>query len=105
MKMTRTLKIELLYFPGCPNVGATRENLEKALKAFSDDPLSIEEINIHAPESPEEYRNWPSPSILVNGKDVEGTPETEAAACRIYPGSKGPRSEKILEALEKEKGA
>jgi hypothetical protein len=36
----------------------------------------------------------------VNGQDVEGQPETEAAACRIYPGGRAPRFEKIIEALE-----
>ncbi len=98
--MTKPLKIELLYFPGCPNVDATRENLKTALKAFSKKPVPFEEVNIHDPESPEEYRNWPSPSILVNGQDVEGTVEAEAAACRIYPGERAPRIKKILAALE-----
>ena len=94
-------KIELLYFPGCPNVEATRENLKSALKTLSKKPFAFEEINIHDPASPKEYRNWPSPSILVNGKDVEGTPDAEGAACRIYPGSRAPRYEKILEALNR----
>ena len=98
--MTKTPKIELLYFPGCPNVDDARENLEKALKAISTDSIPFEEINIHDPESPEEYRNWPSPSILVDGQDVEGTPETEGAACRIYPGGRAPRLEKINDALK-----
>lgn len=99
--MSTSPKIELLYFPGCPNVDATRDNLEKALKVFSDSPVAFEEINIHDPASPEKYRNWPSPSILVGGEDVEGTPDAEGAACRIYPGGREPRFEKILEALNR----
>ncbi len=99
MNMTETPKIELLYFPGCPNVDAARENLKKALETFSKSPVTFKEVNIHDPESPEKYRNWPSPSILVDGQDVEGNPETEAAACRIYPGGRAPRLEKILEGL------
>lgn len=98
--MTKLPKIELLYFPGCPNVEASRENLKTALKTFSKKPVAFEEVNIHDPESPEEYRNWPSPSILVNGRDVEGLPQAEGAACRIYPGGRAPRIEKIIEALK-----
>lgn len=99
--MTKTPRIELLYFPGCPNVEATRKILKTALLNLKMASLEIEEVNIHAPASPREYRNWPSPSILVNGRDVEGQPETEAAACRIYPGGRTPRIEKILEALNR----
>lgn len=98
--MTKTPKIQLLYFPGCPNVEATREAIRKALSSLSLDYLYVEEINIHAPESPENYRNWPSPSVLIDGVDVEGKPPTEAAACRIYPGGKTPRLKKIMAALK-----
>lgn len=98
--MISPVKIQLLYFPGCPNVEETREVLRKALKSLSLDRLLVDEVNIHAPGSPEKYRNWPSPSILVDGIDVEGKPPTEAAACRIYPGGRAPRLEKIIEALE-----
>lgn len=73
--------------------------IRKALRSLSLDHLLVEEVNIHAPESPEKYRNWPSPSILVNGQDVEGTPEAEGSACRIYPGGRAPRLEKTIEAL------
>ena len=98
--MIGPVKIELLYFPGCPNVEQTREVIKKALKSLSLDRLLVEEVDIHAPGSPEKYRNWPSPSILVDGIDVEGKPPTEAAACRIYPGGRAPRLEKIIEALK-----
>ena len=97
--MTKSPKIQILSFPGCPNTKATRAILREALINLKMDGLDIEEINIEDPATPEKFHNWPSPSILVNGQDVEGTPIKEAAACRIYPGSRTPRLDKIETAL------
>ena len=101
--MTKSPKIQILSFPGCPNTTATRAILREALKNLKMDGLDIEEINIEDPATPEKFHNWPSPSILVNGQDVEGTPIKEAAACRIYPGGRTPRLEKIIDALKASK--
>ena len=98
--MTNLPKIELLYFPGCPNTAATRVILKEALLNQKMDDLNIEEINIEDPATPEKFHNWPSPSILVNGQDVEGMPIKEASACRIYPGGRTPRLKKIEASLK-----
>lgn len=99
--MVQKPDIKLLYFPGCPNLEAARKSLAWALEAAGLGHANFTEINVLSPETPEKFKNYPSPSVLINGKDVEGKPMAGAAACRIYPGTRAPRQEQILEALNK----
>lgn len=96
----RTPKIQLLYFPGCPNVAETRRALAAAVEQLALDPDAIEAVNVHGRDCPDHLRNWPSPSILIDGRDIEGTSALGAAACRIYPGGRAPAAETIVNALK-----
>lgn len=74
-------RIEVLYFEGCPNYRAAIE-LVRDLAAGSE----IELIEV-GPEDVEETRFLGSPTVRVNGRDVErGADEREdfVYACRIY---------------------
>ncbi|MCH7807246.1 MAG: hypothetical protein IH995_08955 [Proteobacteria bacterium] len=95
--MSQTPKIQLLYFPGCPNVEETREVLRKALENLALGGADIEDVNVHNKWTPEALRNYPSPTILVDGKDIEGFNPTDAAACRIYDGKGGVPAVKKIE--------
>ncbi|MEE8295097.1 MAG: hypothetical protein V3R64_05255 [Sphingomonadales bacterium] len=100
--MNPSPKIQLLSFAGCPNVEGTREAIKKALKSLALGEVNIEDIDVEAPETPDIYKNYPSPTILIGGKDIEGHEPSDAAACRIYDGIGGvPEVEKILEAIKK----
>lgn len=82
------MKIQLLYFEGCPNIDAARAAICTALEAERLD-LVPEEIDIEASTAPTWARGWGSPTILVDGKDVTGqAPPTssESSACRLYAG-------------------
>jgi len=71
-------EIELVYFDGCPNVGRARENL----RAVVDDG-SWTEWNLSSPDTPDRFRRFGSPTVLVDGRDVTGgAVETEGMACR-----------------------
>ena len=76
------VSIQLLSFPGCPNADAARSALRGALVAAGLPP-TFEEVDITAAETPEELRNWGSPTILVNGTDVAGE-SPAGASCRLY---------------------
>ncbi len=94
--MPQPVKIQLLSFPGCPNVKETRQAIIGALENLSLEAAVIEDVNVHDDRTPENLRNYPSPTILIDGKDIEGFDPTDAAACRIYDGAGGvPRVEKI----------
>lgn len=70
--------IELVYFDGCPNADAARRNLRTVLGAEG-----WTEWNLSHPETPERYRRYGSPTVLVGGRDVRGEGGAVAAmACR-----------------------
>lgn len=73
--------IDLLYFDGCPNTDDARSNLKKALTRLSM-PIRWNEVDLKAPNTPEHLKGFPSPSILVNGIDVEtGLSELQGSSC------------------------
>ncbi|MGD9791213.1 MAG: hypothetical protein AB7Q00_09235 [Phycisphaerales bacterium] len=78
------VKVELLGFPGCPNTPAMRAHLREALA----DPAAFDDVNQEKLPESDPRRGWPTPTILVNGRDLFGlpTPSSPAMGCRLYPG-------------------
>ncbi len=103
-------RVELIYDRDCPNVAAARSAL---LEAFRQAGLSASwiEWDRKAPDSPAYAREYGSPTILVDGKDVAGIrPGEDADCCRLYgDGSSGfertPAPEQIVAALSGPKTA
>ena len=80
------MKIELIYFDGCPNADKARENLRAAFAAagMNEGWTEWEQNN---PEAPEYVHQYGSPTILINGKDVaDGAGDDGAPSCRLYSG-------------------
>ena len=74
--------VELVFFEGCPNAARARENLSAAL-ATSGRPATWQEWDIGAEATPEAYRVYGSPTVLVDGRDVTGPGgQSQAMACR-----------------------
>lgn len=76
--------VELIYDTDCPNVRCAREAL---LKGFSEAGLQATwtEWDRKSPESPTYARQYGSPTILVNGRDVAGVaPGNGGSSCRLY---------------------
>jgi hypothetical protein len=77
--------VELLYFEGCPNVEAVRALIQRvAADARITPDLRLVEV---APQDVERLRFLGSPSVRMNGRDVEpGADErtTFRFACRMY---------------------
>jgi len=77
-----TAKIEIIYHAGCPNAPVARANLRAALQTAAL-PLEWQELDQNDPTAPPHARQFGSPTVLVNGRDVTGQePAGEAAACR-----------------------
>lgn len=77
-------KVELIYDAACPNVEAARQQLRRAFHALGQSP-AWEEWDRGAPSSPAHARQYGSPTILVDGKDVMGVSPSDAAdCCRVY---------------------
>lgn len=97
-------KVELIYDADCPNVEAARDQLRQALNQIGD-PAEWNEWERSDPASPPHVRQYGSPTILVDGRDVAGAcPSDESNCCRIYREEAGraqgfPSSETIVSAL------
>ena len=78
--------VELLYFPDCPHVAAARAQLSRAFAVIGVVPAWTE-VDVSAPGAPEYTRGYGSPTVLVNGREVTGTPRGGGTSCRVYVGS------------------
>ncbi len=100
------MKIELLYFDGCPSHEQASEILEHVLEETQTE-AEIEKINIEDEQMAIEYRFLGSPSIRINGVDVDPVARDSSEfsrKCRIYKTDGGiigwPSSNMIKEALQ-----
>lgn len=76
-------KIEFLYFEGCPSYKDALTNLKEAL---ADDHIEadIEMLNVDSPDKAEQFGFQGSPSIRIDGKDLDDENEGFNYSCRIY---------------------
>ena len=100
------MKLEILYFDGCP----TYEAAEKTLRdVFADKGLEadVELVAVNTDEEARRLRFPGSPTIRVAGKDLFPTEEREdwRLGCRVYTTPEGlrgsPTAEMFEEALTK----
>lgn len=97
------MKIELVYFAGCPNAAAARANLKTACLALGLKPKWTE-LDQNDSNAPDYAMRFGSPSILVEGQDVAGGPGEccTPKSCRVYEGGgNAPDVEMIKAALNK----
>jgi hypothetical protein len=80
--------VQLLFFPDCPHVDATRRMLHDVLSGSSHRP-EVVEVDLTDAGTADELRMWGSPTILVDGADVAGGVPS-GCGCRIYQGSTAP---------------
>ena len=103
------MNIEFLYFNGCPNHVKAYENLVQVLKKKGiENRVNIFKIIVNSPELAIQNQFVGSPSIRINGRDIEEKQRHNREytySCRIYEekGMKSgfPSKNLILEALEK----
>jgi hypothetical protein len=98
------VKVELLYFDGCPNWMVADERLHAALEAVGQDTLQVERVLVTTPEDAEQRRFVGSPTVLIDGRDPFGEGALPVGlTCRLYrtpTGSSGaPTVEQLIEAL------
>jgi mercuric ion transport protein len=97
--------VVLLYEGTCPNVREARGNL---LRAFSGakTPASWREVDLEAADTPDAWRAYGSPTILVDGRDVGGAAPATGATCRLYEVdgrlARAPSVERIVAGLRSE---
>lgn len=91
-----SMRIEVLYVPGCPNYDPAIERLQAVLGSESLQ-AEIQSVPISSEEEARVLLFPGSPTIRIDGKDVEQR-ETGAPslACRLYANRSGIPSEELL---------
>jgi mercuric ion transport protein len=101
------LRVELIYDSDCPNVQDARKALLSGFAKARVQPWWTE-WDRGSPESPPYVRQYGSPTILLDGRDVAGSePSSISDCCRIYVQRKirgAPPVSSIAAALEKDSG-
>lgn len=90
-----TPRVELVYFEGCPHAHEARRRMTLALTAAGLEG-SWEEWDTGLPATPERFRRFGSPTVLVDGIDVAGGAEGSGMGCVV---GGAPAVEVILSAL------
>ncbi|MGH9792753.1 MAG: DF family (seleno)protein [Candidatus Acidiferrales bacterium] len=87
--------MEILYVAGCPHVAPTRQIVEQLL-AERGLRMPVQSVAVSEQEAGAVQGFAGSPTVLVNGHDVEpGAPA--GMACRIYAGGAGVPSREACE--------
>lgn len=93
-------RIELLGFPDCPNTPELRANLTAALASIGKGWTFKDTDQEKLPEG-DIRRGYPTPTVLVNDRDLYGLPVPTAPSmgCRMYPGGV-PDAEEMASRIE-----
>ena len=98
--------VEILYFEGCPNHAEAHALVERIAAELRVDP-DIHDVEVPDAEAATRFRFLGSPTVRVNGQDVEpGADERtkHVYACRVYRGEHGysgqPDERWVRDALE-----
>ncbi len=97
----KSIIIEIQYFRGCPNSLKVLEMLRELVKKIPVDIIYRERL-IETEKAAKEFHFRGSPTILINGKDLEDLPApvNPGLTCRIY--TRGlPTAEQILAKIRK----
>jgi arsenate reductase len=90
--------IEVLVFDGCPHAEAALQ-LAYAVADRLGPGITVERVDVNTPERAADLGFPGSPSIRVNGADIEAvTSPTGRLCCRTYDGGAGVPAEWFLEA-------
>ncbi len=96
-----TVKVEIQFFEDCPNYKVMRENLKTALSGI-EDKTELISTEVTETDTAQRIKFRGSPTLLINGTDIENfpAPENASLSCRYYP--KGvPDAEKIRNTILK----
>ena len=83
--MNDKLKIEIQHFRGCPNSPEMINRVKEAIKG-SEEKIEYNEVLVESNELAEKLKFRGSPTVLINGEDIEGrnAPESASLNCRVY---------------------
>jgi hypothetical protein len=80
------MKVELLWWEGCPSTPEAMEDLKQVLREEGLDPDAVELVEVESDEQAERERFPGSPTIRIDGEDVVPPTDTDPVglSCRVY---------------------
>ena len=105
-----TMKVEILYFDGCPTYVVADKAVREVLSEEGIE-AGVELVAVNTDEEAQEFRFPGSPTIRVDDRDLFPVPGRAeyALGCRMYSTPEGlrmsPTAEMLKEALTKEGAA
>ena len=96
------MKVEILYFDGCPTYLKAEKTLREILEEQGVD-AEVELVAVNTDEGAQEVRFVGSPTIRVDGEDLFPIPDRPeyALGCRMYATPEGLRGYPTAEMLSK----
>jgi hypothetical protein len=85
MSNLEAMKVELLWWDGCPSWPETLADLKTVMGELGMDPEAVELVEVENDEQAERERFPGSPTIRVDGADVfPANGEPIGLSCRVY---------------------
>ena len=79
------IQIDFLYSKYCPNVEVTRHILHEAIRTTDIRGVNVTEWILGQSNLPDHCEGYGSPTILVNGSDLNGTNREEfTESCQVF---------------------
>ncbi|HVA63280.1 MAG TPA: hypothetical protein VNF74_06115 [Terriglobales bacterium] len=82
------MTVRVLSFCGCPHGETALARVRQALAQLAA-TAELEEMRMGPGDAAAELGFCGSPTVLVNGRDVEPAPPNQGLACRLYTGGDG----------------
>ena len=96
------MKIELLYFDGCPSWQVGLENLNSALQANGLD-MPVERVQVLDDDDAAQKKFLGSPSFRINGVELwDEQRDVYSLSCRVYATPEGMRGSPTVSMLQGE---
>lgn len=98
------MRVELLYFDGCPHWEVADGRLREALRSLGRDGTAVERVKVESAEQAQTLNFVGSPTIRIDGVDPFASGgEPVGLACRLYATPDGvagsPTVEQLIQAL------
>jgi hypothetical protein len=91
------MQIAFVYFVGCPHAAAARTRLRSVLQELGL-PEAWTEWDSEDAGTPAPLRGYASPSVLIDGVDVDGKEPTSGSGCAV---GGGPTEAALRQALQR----
>ena len=93
--------VEILYSRACPHHAPTVDLVRRLVRDLGFD-AEIREVEVRGPDDAQRLRFFGSPSVRVNGRDIEPSRREDASyglSCRLYGRSGTPPTQLVVTAL------